>query len=159
LNTNVFSFLGKSGDKRGKIYRPQVQGKIVAVSFVTVGELYFGATKNKWSKAQLEGLNNRLRSTVIIPYDLAVCETYARLKASLPKGRVIDGNDLWIAACAVRHSIPLLTHNRKHFDDFKELIVISEEKVIHEIESQTSLPNGEPPTEPSPPSSQSGGAS
>ena len=121
------------------MYRPHIHNKLVAVSFVTVGELLFGANHDNWGKAKRDKLRARLRSTVIIPYDYALCETYARLKANLPKGRTIADNDIWIAASAVRHSIPLLTHNRRHFDDFKELIVISEEAIAKEIESQGKL--------------------
>jgi len=76
---------------------------------------------------------------VIVPYDYAVCETYGRIKAELPKGRTISDNDLWIAACAIRHSIPLVTHNRRHFDDVKGLIIISEQKVDSELRSQAAL--------------------
>ncbi len=76
---------------------------------------------------------------VIVPYDYEVCETYGRIKAALPKGRTIADNDLWIAACAMRHSVPLVTHNRKHFDDIKGLIVISEQRVDAEIRSQVEL--------------------
>ncbi len=140
LDTNVFSYLGKSGDKRSEIYRPHTDGKIICVSFVTVGELYFGAKKGNWNKAKWDSLNVRLKSTVIIPYDIAICDSYAKLKAGLGKGRTIADNDLWIAACALRHSIPLITHNRKHFLDFRDLILISENNVVSEIESQTVLP-------------------
>lgn len=121
----------------------------MAVSFVTVGELHFGATKGNWDKVKLERLKSRLRSVVIVPYDDVICEVYGRIKAALPKGRTISDNDLWIAACAVRHSIPLITHNRKHFDDVRGLIVISEQKVAAEIESQADLELG-PSTEPEP---------
>jgi tRNA(fMet)-specific endonuclease VapC len=119
------------------------------ISFITVGEMYFGARKAKWNKAKIERLEKRIRSVVVAPYDLAVCEAYARLKSALPKGRTIEDNDIWIAACAVRHSIPLLTHNRKHFDDFKELIVISEVKAATEIASQMILNAPSEPEQPS----------
>jgi tRNA(fMet)-specific endonuclease VapC len=101
---------------------------LVAVSFITVGELLFGAAKNNWSKARLEELKSRLHSIVVVPYDYAVCETYGHIKAALPKGRTIADNDLWIAACAIRHSIPLVTHNRRHFEVVKTLMIISEQK-------------------------------
>ena len=35
-------------------------------------------------------------------------------------------NDLWIAATAIRHSIPLLSNNRRHFADIPGLVLISE---------------------------------
>jgi predicted nucleic acid-binding protein len=45
----------------------------------------------------------------------------------LPPGRVVAANDLWIATSAIRHSIPLLTHNRKHFDGIPRLKIVSAE--------------------------------
>jgi tRNA(fMet)-specific endonuclease VapC len=129
------------------------------VSFITVGELLFGAEKDNWATAKLEKLKARLRSVVVVPYDYAVCEAYGHLKAGLGRGRVISDNDLWIAACAVRHSVPLVTHNRKHFDDIKGLIVISEQKVDSEIRSQGELGLTAASTEPQQPSSQSASAS
>lgn len=40
LDTDVFSFLSKSRDSRGELYRPYVKGKTIALSFISVGELY-----------------------------------------------------------------------------------------------------------------------
>ncbi len=131
----------KPNDTRAAIYRPHVQGKLIAVSFVTVGELLFGAYKKKWGAAKVEDLNQRLRSVVIVPYDLALCETYGNLKAKLQEsGRVVADNDLWIASCAIRHSITLVSNNRAHFDGIPGLLLKSEAPVIREIESQTVIP-------------------
>ena len=139
----------KSGDRRGEIYKPHVRGRLVAVSFVTVGELKFGAYKKNWGKDKLEDLIQRLRSVVIVPYDDEVCDTYARLKSRLQsQGKNVADNDLWIAACAVRHSLPLISNNRKHFEVIQGLVLISEEPVIKEITSQIQMPLAPPPEEP-----------
>lgn len=140
LDTDVYSYLLRTGDKRGELYRPHVQGKTIAVTFITVGELYYGAEKRGWGKRRLALLEQRLRSTVIIPFDAQVCKTYASLKAQLANaGRVVADNDLWIASCAVRHKLPLISNNRKHFQVIPELTLISEAPVIAEIESQQKL--------------------
>jgi predicted nucleic acid-binding protein len=158
LDTDVFSYMNKRTDPRGEIYRQKVQGKLLCVCFVTVGELLFGAYKAKWGAAKLEQLKARLRSVVIVPYDIAVCQTYADLKTRLQEaGKCVADNDLWIAACAVRHSIPLVSNNRAHFEVIPSLILISEAAVITEIQSQQKIsyekPN--PSDEPGPSSSQS----
>jgi tRNA(fMet)-specific endonuclease VapC len=141
LDTDVFSFFMKSGDTRIKIYAPHVQGKLLAVSFITVGELLFGSAKKKWGRAKIADLNQRLRSVVIVPYDFKLCSTYGDLKAKLHEaGRGITDNDLWIASCAIRHSIPLISNNRRHFEGIPGLILISEAPLISEIESQGVLP-------------------
>jgi hypothetical protein len=54
-------------------------------------------------------------------------------------GRIVADNDLWIASCAVRHKLPLISNNRKHFQVVPELDLISEAPVIAEIESQQAL--------------------
>jgi len=134
----------KPADTRAAIYKPHVQGKLIAVSFVTVGELLFGAYKKKWGPARVADLNQRLRSVVIVPYDIGLCQTYGDLKATLQEsGRVVADNDLWIAACAVRHSITLISNNRAHFENIPGLALISEAPVIKEIESQAVLPGME----------------
>jgi tRNA(fMet)-specific endonuclease VapC len=125
LDTDVFSFLMKK-DTRGDAYRPHVKGKAVAVSFITVGELYFWAEKRKWSAKNRQNLEERLKAVVIVPYDAELCRTFGRVKASLLKGITVGTNDLWIAACAVRHAIPLVTNNRKDFEKIPGLKIISE---------------------------------
>ena len=126
LDTDVFSYLMKPRDTRAEVYQPHVKGKTVAISFITVGELYFGAEKRKWSGKTLRNLEERLKAVVIVPYDIELCRTYGKVRVSLPAGLVVAPNDLWIAACAIRHSIKLVTNNRKHFERIPNLILISE---------------------------------
>jgi predicted nucleic acid-binding protein len=126
LDTDVFSYLMRPKDTRGDAYRPHVKGKTAAVSFVTVGELFYGAEKRKWSARTLSHLQEKLKAVVIVPYDEELCRAYARTRASLPVGVVVAANDLWIAATAIRHSIPLVTNNRKHFERILGLKLISE---------------------------------
>ena len=41
-------------------------------------------------------------------------------------GKPIASNDAWIAACAVRHGVSLITHNAKAFQDIAGLQTITE---------------------------------
>jgi tRNA(fMet)-specific endonuclease VapC len=134
LDTDVFSYLMKSKDARGDAYRPHVKGKTVAICFITVGELYYGAEKKKWSGKTLKNFQERLKAVVIVPYDSELCRTYGRVRASLAAGVVVAPNDLWIASCAIRHSIPLISNNRKHFEKISGL------KLISELPSRTAPP-------------------
>lgn len=68
----------------------------------------------------------RLKAVVVVPSDHEVCKEYGKLKAKLREaGIVVADNDLWIAACALRHSIPLISNNRKHFEKIPGLQLIS----------------------------------
>ena len=124
------------------------------MSFVTVGELLYGAYKKNWGADKFAALQARLRSVVIVPYDIEVCRVCGDLKARLQKiGRTVACNDLWIASCAVRHSIPLVSNNRAHFEHIPELVLISEQPVVSQILSQGELkyptPSPSSETEPS----------
>jgi tRNA(fMet)-specific endonuclease VapC len=128
LDTDVFSFLSKPGDSRADLYYPYVTAKTIALTFISVGELYVWTMKRKWSSRRIAALEHHLRQILIIPYDLELCREYGRVKSNLASSKVAAANDLWIATCAIRHSIPLLTHNRRHFKGIPRLKVISAER-------------------------------
>jgi hypothetical protein len=68
----------------------------------------------------------------------------------------VADNDLWIAACAVRHSIPLVSNNQAHFEGIPGLILITEAPAIKEMQSQAKLfTESEPSSGNAPPSPQS----
>jgi predicted nucleic acid-binding protein len=128
VDTDVFSYLMK-GRERADPYRPHTDGKRIAVSFVTVGELFGGAKRAGWSPQRMAKLETRLKNAVIIPYDLEVCKQYATMATlKTPQGshRTIPANDRWIAACAMRHGLVLVTNNRADFADIPGLTVICE---------------------------------
>ena len=115
LDTNIVSYLMKGG-QLAEMYEPLLQGQLLAITFVTVGELYFGAEKANWGEKRRKNLETTLRDFIIIPYDNEVARCYGRLVAERRKsGRSISTNDAWIAACAVRYAMVLVTHNAKHF--------------------------------------------
>ena len=127
LDTDVFSFLIKEGDTRAELYKAHVKGKTIALSFVTVGELFAWAAKRNWGAKKSAELERRIKAAVIVPFDLELCKQFGRLKAELMTiGSVIPANDLWIASCALRHSLPLITHNFKDFEGIPGLTLITE---------------------------------
>lgn len=128
LDTDVFSFLIKKDDTRAELYRPIVRDKTIALSFISVGELYVWTKRKNWGARRIADLEQRLKAVVIIPYDLELCKTYGRVNADLMAiGRRVPANDLWIAACAIRHSLPLVTHNKKDFEGIPNLKIISQD--------------------------------
>ena len=127
LDTNIVSYLMRGGPL-ANAYAPHVQGKLLAISFITVGEMYFGAEKAKWGERKRQMLETTLRNFVVIPYDHEIASKYGEIVADRQrKGDQISIHDAWIAACAVRHGVPLVTHNSKHFQGIPGLVVISEQ--------------------------------
>jgi tRNA(fMet)-specific endonuclease VapC len=127
LDTDVFSYLMKEGDTRAALYRPHVKDKTIALSFVTVGELYVWGIRRKWNAKRMASFEQRLKAAIIVPYDLDLCRRYGSVRAELlAAGTTVAPNDLWIAVCALRHSLPLITHNLKHFQCIPNLKIVSE---------------------------------
>ncbi len=130
LDTDVFSYLLRKGDTRASLCRLHVQNRLVTISFVTVGELYYWSERRKWGPERLRLFEEGMRAAIVVPYNPEICKTYAKLKCGLktPSGshRFVGDNDLWIAACAVTHAIPLITHNRRHFEGIPGLNIVSE---------------------------------
>ncbi len=115
VDTDVVSFLFK-GDTRGQTYRRHLRGKTLAVSFMTVAELYQWAYARNWGERKLRRLESGLRAYVILPYDGELCRQWARVRVECQRqGRPMSAQDAWIAATALRHGCPLATHNR---DDY-----------------------------------------
>ena len=84
---------------------------------IALGELYTGYALTRNRPADLEGLREFLAHPVveIIPVDDGVARAYGRIVAELrTAGKPLPTNDVWIAACAVRTSSVVLTHDR-HF--------------------------------------------
>lgn len=125
LDTNIVSYLMKGGPL-AEAYAPYVQGKLLAIAFITVGEMYFGAENNNWGERRCKKLETTLRNFVVIPYDNEIARCYGRLMTERKRsGKPIGPNDAWIAACATRHAVPLVTHNAKDFEGITSLSIIT----------------------------------
>ncbi len=125
VDTNVVSYVMRGGPL-GRAYAPCLRGNLVAVSFITVGELYYGAEKAEWGEQKRLQLESVLKRFVVIPYDHQVAKLYGRLVAQRERiGKPISVADAWIAACALRHGVALVTHNARDFDLIPDLQVIT----------------------------------
>lgn len=110
-----------------RAYERHLRGRLHYISFVTVGELLYGADKASWGAARREALESILNGFVIITYETEIARHYACLRAARERaGHPIGFGDAWIAACALRHGLPLVTHNARDFAGIDGLAVVSE---------------------------------
>ncbi len=115
VDTNMVLYVMK-GDSLGKAYARHLQGKLLAISFITVGEMCYGAEKRGWGQKRRSHLENALRNFVVVPYDHEIAKQYGVIVAERErKGRPISFSDAWIAASAVKHGVALVNHNAKDF--------------------------------------------
>lgn len=124
LDTNAVAAVMKSTDE-GQHCRSLVEGRLLAVSFITVGELLYGAEKANWGPDRRATLEEALRRFVVIPYDHQVAVAFARVRCGARVRRQpIPYPDLWIAACAVRHGLPIITDDITRFSRVEGLVVL-----------------------------------
>jgi predicted nucleic acid-binding protein len=114
LDTNVYTFL-TDPRKRRPDWVAAVHGRLLVLSFVTVGEVLHGAMSGGWSDRNLAAMEARLRAYPVVPGTFGVARKFAELRRRFHKQ--IGDDDLWIAACALAQPDPLpLATDDDHFD-------------------------------------------
>jgi tRNA(fMet)-specific endonuclease VapC len=90
--------------------------EIVYLSSVTVMELSYGARKGRWSKANIELLDQFLLDFTIVSFDEKAARLGGALRATLgKKGKPIGPLDTLIAAHALSLEAALVTNNTREF--------------------------------------------
>jgi toxin FitB len=88
------------------------------------------AEVRSWGEANRSQLEAWIAARPILPYDAEIARTWARMSAGAQlRGRPRPQNDTWIAACCVRHGVPLVTINKRDFAPFVErdgLVLLAE---------------------------------
>lgn len=88
----------------------------VAVSIVTVGEVYEGAFVHSDSDDQLRAYRRFLSGFPVLHLTDSAMELFGRLRAQLRRqGNLIPDFDLLIATTAIENDLTLVTGNTHHF--------------------------------------------
>lgn len=125
LDTNIVSYVMKR-HALAIPYLPVLEGKLLCISFITLAELHYGAMKAGWGERRTADLERSLREFFVVPYEEEVSRTCARIRFERDsRGATIALHDAWIAACAVRSNIPLVTHDSRDFQGIDGLLVIT----------------------------------
>ena len=119
LDTNVvirhFRKLGELNDVFADhdLYLPQV----------ALGELYAGAEKSVRPEHHHRLIQSFLPSVTVLASNHETTRRYGRLWAEVARaGSMIPLNDVWIAALALQHQLPLASHDT-HFENNADLRV------------------------------------
>ena len=97
----------------------------IMVPLPVVGELYAGAFASLRRTANLAKVETFVATYETLHPSAETARLYGQLRAhlQLTNIRQSKSNDVWIAALAIQHSLPLLTNDRG-FDIFPELRTI-----------------------------------
>ncbi len=122
VDTSILIDYYRKTDKDNSIWVRLVRdGHKFAISSVTKYEIYSGA-----SAAQLGFWNDVLKIVEVISLDEASVDMAVEINAGLKRKRKqIDIADLFIAATALSHGLPIATLNKKHFERIERLNIIS----------------------------------
>jgi tRNA(fMet)-specific endonuclease VapC len=95
----------------------ELQPHGLGLSVVSCAELWEGVFFSRDPKRSQETLEVFLAGVDLLGLDEEICKRFGQLRGSMRKrGQTIGDFDLLIAATALRHSLTLLTNNRKHFE-------------------------------------------
>jgi predicted nucleic acid-binding protein len=115
VDTDVFSYVA-AGKGRHADFEPFLSYRVLVLSFATVAELWYLAEKAGWGDRRRRDLALKIAGHAIVYPDMRVAQKWAELSAAF-RGQLGGGetHDLWTAACAMVHGIPMITNNLRHF--------------------------------------------
>jgi tRNA(fMet)-specific endonuclease VapC len=126
LDTNIVSYIFNQ-HSFGIAYKTRLNGHTLLIAAQTLEELRYGAFKARWGASRLSKLELFLESLKVVHTTNTICIRCAQARVEAgQKGFVLDLADAWIAATALTLGVPLVTHNKKHFDFLEDLTLISE---------------------------------
>jgi tRNA(fMet)-specific endonuclease VapC len=94
----------------------------VAISFMSVAELFYGAEKSDHKRENKALVSEFLYTVDIIHSDLDILKKFGEIKSNLGSvGNILADADIFIAATAAMRCEMLITGNVKHFNRIAEL--------------------------------------
>ena len=98
----------------------------IAISIITVAELYYGAAFSDRPEENRTAINNLIEHVIVLQVSKEAAEVFGNIKASLRKGgTLIEDIDLLIAGTALAYNLTLVTNNIRHFDRIPEIKIES----------------------------------
>lgn len=113
LDTNAVSALF-SGDEA--LARRLAGQDPLHLPVIVIGEYRYGLLRSRHRKAIGQLLNTLIEESVLLTVDAETATAYAAIRDELRrKGTPIPENDVWIAALARQHQLPVASRDT-HFD-------------------------------------------
>jgi len=113
---------------RGRTYAKELLEKIkirqfeAYLSVVTLFELYMGALLSTNKDNKFEDIEKLLNWFYVVDINKEIMLTAAKIHVDLRKrGLMVEIQDVLIAASAISLNMPLLTNNKKHFQNIEGL--------------------------------------
>lgn len=97
-----------------------LEKKGLAISVISLAELYEGVYSSENQNKKMNGLNNFLTGVRVLTIDDEIAKIFGKQRQALRKsGRLIDNFDILIAATCLFYDLTLMTNNNNHFERFE----------------------------------------
>lgn len=125
LDTNICIYLMK---RRPISYFEKLeslqQTNTIAISSIVLSELQYGVANSQHQEQSQITLNMLLSKLDVMPYTEQCAFYYGQIRSLLKNtGRMIGGNDLFIASHAMAESATLVTNNSSEFERIPQLLI------------------------------------
>ena len=114
LDTNVLIHAVRGRPPGVRAHLQQQSPEDIAVSSITVAELWYGAEKSASPARKRDAWESVLAPFQVIAFDRGAAEHHTRIRYLL-RHRPIGERDLLIASIALAYDLTLVTHNAKEF--------------------------------------------
>ena len=89
----------------------------IAVSLITLGEIYEGIYYGRDPQRSEEGFRKFLRGVTVLPLNRSIMQRFGRIRGDLRRRSLLIGDpDILIAATTMYHDLTLVTRNRKDYE-------------------------------------------
>jgi tRNA(fMet)-specific endonuclease VapC len=119
----VIHYLNGHSESVARIQDLSAEG--IALSFISLAELYEGVFYSRQPQDSEEGLQAFLHGVDLVGIDDETTRIFGRERGTLRARGTVGDFDLLVGATALRYDVAVLTNNRRHFELIENLQIIS----------------------------------
>lgn len=111
-----------AGRSQAVLAHKRIKPEEIAVSYITIGEIYDVAFTYANPQAHLHTFRQFLAPFAILDLNEPIMERFAEIRSYLRRrGEIISDFDILIGAIAVYYDLTVLTYNKRHFKRIPDL--------------------------------------
>jgi tRNA(fMet)-specific endonuclease VapC len=119
IDTNALSDFLADNEAVGQVIET---AQFIGLPAIVLGEYFFGLNTSSHRRILLPRLERFIHDARVLDVTVATARHYAAIRSELSaRGQPIPENDVWIAALARQHNLPIVSRDT-HFDRIEGLV-------------------------------------